>query len=65
MHIVNSCANDLEHTEWSKLLNVHTLKTSRREHLARRRLSVRYAQPLESKLKLFAESAAFSYAENV
>ena len=26
---------------------------------------VRYAQPLESKLKLFAESAAFSYAENV
>ena len=41
MHIVNSCANNLEHTEWSKLLNVHTLKTSRREHLARRSLSVR------------------------
>ena len=25
-HIVNSCANDIEHTEWSKLLNVQTLK---------------------------------------
>ena len=26
MHIVNSGANDIEHTEWNKLLNVHTLK---------------------------------------
>ena len=39
--------------------------TSRRKLLARRRSSVRCAQPLESKLKHFADSVACFYAETI